>query len=140
MFQRMVTVRVSVRMCMLAHLWHLTPVIKCVYGIMRPFGLCLGHSSRAQADRFLCLMQPAIFALILVAFKVTDSEVAPPVHPRTNSDHVVLPIEDSCFQKTGSFKQIGGLIKSDSLKQTIDVTTEGQAPKADIMLVASPDS
>jgi len=45
------------------------------------------------------VLQPAIFALVCVIFGIKFKEVPPPIHPKTEADlHVVLPVEDSCYE------------------------------------------
>ena len=78
------------------------------------------------------MLQPAIFALVCFIFKVKFSEVDPPVHPKTDPDHVVLPIEDSCFQNpvTGKAGELLTVSVSDGSNDgSTDFKIEAQAPK-----------
>ena len=79
------------------------------------------------------MLQPAIFALVCVIFRVTFSEVAPPVHPKSDADHMVLPIEDSCFQNPVLAKDDKALAPNGSLvvcsNDSEDFTIEAQVTR-----------
>lgn len=72
-------------------------------------------------------MQPAIFALLCVVFKISFREVPPPIHPKTVPDvHMVLSIEDSC-------EKLHDVPLTDSTTQKADVKTpraHGRNPSA----------
>ena len=72
-------------------------------------------------------MQPAIFALFCVVFKISFREVPPPIHPKTVPDVLmVLSIEDSC-------DNIYDAPMTDGAPQKADVKTprvQGRSPRA----------
>ena len=52
---------------------------------------------RTHSVTVLCVLQPAIFALVCIIFRVRFKEVPPPIHPKTEPDvPLVLTIDDSC--------------------------------------------
>ena len=76
--------------------------------VLQRSNTCLRHPSILAVDncmdnadrRLSLLLQPAIFALVCVIFKISFTEIPPPIHPKTQPElHVVLPIEDSCYMK-----------------------------------------
>ena len=81
----------------------------------------------------VCALQPAVFALVCFIFRVKFSEVDPPVHPKTDPDHMVLPIEESCFQNPVMGKAGGELLTVSASDSSNNGSTafkiEAQAPK-----------
>ncbi len=75
------------------------------------------------ADIHSVLLQPAIFALVCVVFGITFKEIPPPIHPKTQPDlHVVVPIQDSCYENPLA-------IKADDAVKTPRVLAEKAEPE-----------
>ncbi|DBA95650.1 hypothetical protein WJX82_007031 [Trebouxia sp. C0006] len=52
---------------------------------------------------------PAIFALVCVVFGITFKEIPPPIHPKAQPGlHVVVPIQDSCYENPLAIKASAG--------------------------------
>jgi len=83
----------------------------------------LGWSQEFLTDVRSILLQPAIFALVCVVFGITFKEIPPPIHPKAQPGlHVVVPIQDSCYENPLA-------IKADDAVKTPRVLAEKAEPE-----------
>lgn len=93
---------------------------------------CQKQSSWSQVfltDIHPGLLQPAIFALVCVVFGITFKEIPPPIHPKTQPDlHVVVPIQDSCYEDPLADKADGAVKTPRVLAEKAEAA--GRTPRA----------
>ena len=95
---------------------------------MQPVKKQFGWSQVYLTDIHSVLLQPAIFALVCVVFGITFKEIPPPIHPKTQQElHVVVPIQDSCYEDPLADKADGAVKTPRVLAEKPEL--EGRTPR-----------